>query len=55
MKRGLLQIAIILSISALVAAQSGNQSGNTPAPPQSAPTPMIAPLTCSPISVQIEV
>jgi len=41
MKRGLLQIAIILSISALVAAQSGNQSGNTPAPPQSAPTPMI--------------
>ena len=41
MKRAMLQIAIILSLSALVAAQSGNQPGN--APPPSNPTPMIAP------------
>jgi hypothetical protein len=38
----MLQIAIILSISALAAAQSGNQSNNPPAPPPAA-TPMIAP------------
>jgi len=40
MKRPILQIATILSISALVAAQSGNQP---PAPPPAGATPMIAP------------
>ncbi len=43
MKQAMLQVATILSISAVVAAQSGNQPGNAPAPPPSAPTPMIAP------------
>jgi hypothetical protein len=33
MGRAILQTAIILSISAVVAAQLGNQSGNAPAPP----------------------
>lgn len=40
MKRAILQIAIILSISALVAAQSGNQP---PAPPPPAGAGLIAP------------
>ncbi len=43
MKRAALQIAIILSICALVVAQTSTPSGNAPAPPPSSPTPMIAP------------
>jgi hypothetical protein len=41
MKRAISKIAVVLSTSALVAAQSGNQPGN--APPPSNPTPLIAP------------
>ncbi len=43
MKRAILQLAITLSISALVAAQTGNSSNNAPAPPPPAAAPMIAP------------